>query len=302
MNWIDQLAGLAGPCVIVTVAKAEGSTPREAGARMLVTSDAIYGTIGGGNLEFKATDRARKMLADASETAVASERYALGPSLGQCCGGVATLLFERSLPDHREWSKALAELRTADKEATLVSGIGVIASERVKLDAVDDLTWDGERLIEPIKPNAFNIAVFGAGHVGQAIVHILGIIDCKVTWIDEREAQFPASVPENAEVRWSDAPALEVDDFPPNTRYIVLTHSHALDQDICERVLRRGDFAYLGLIGSATKRATFERRLALRGIEPRQLRRMTCPIGIDGIESKEPGVVAVAVAAELMRV
>ncbi|MEO7405105.1 MAG: xanthine dehydrogenase accessory protein XdhC, partial [Burkholderiales bacterium] len=134
------------------------------------------------------------------------------------------------------------------------------------------------------------------------IVTALAPLPCKITWIDERAAQFPSVLPANVTVMTSDAPPDEVARASAGSYFIVLTHSHALDEDICAKVLARGDFAYLGLIGSATKRATFERRLKVRGFDAVSVARITCPIGIAGIESKEPAAIAIAVVAELLQV
>ena len=248
LDWLNALNALDEPCVIVTVALAEGSTPREAGAKMIVTAGALHGTIGGGHLELKAIELARELLGDRTKPSTSFYRFPLGPSLGQCCGGTATLLFERLLP-------------------------------------VD-----------------FEILLFGAGHVGQALVRVLADLPVHVTWIDGRETQFPTAVPANVSVCCSDEPAMETGIAPPNAYFLVMTHSHALDQSICERILRREDFAYLGLIGSKTKRILFERRLTARGISAERLARMTCPIGIDGVASKEPATIAVAVVAQLLQV
>lgn len=295
-HWLDDLAALGEPAVLVTVAQAEGSTPREAGTRMIVTARDVLGTIGGGNLEFKAIALARERLRGESGGGVAFHRFALGPSLGQCCGGATVLALERIAPGEA-WV-AEAERRVAAGD-TIGLASGGDAPTRVLDAPPPSTTFDGERLVERIAPIDFVVWLFGAGHVGHAIVQVLATLPCRLTWIDEREAQFPAQVPSNTRVLWSDAPALDARDAPAGTHFLVMTHSHALDQDICEQVLRRADYAYLGLIGSATKRALFERRLAERGIARERLATLVCPIGIAGIASKEPGAIAIAVAAQL---
>jgi xanthine dehydrogenase accessory factor len=163
-------------------------------------------------------------------------------------------------------------------------------------------TPEGMVLLERIAPDAFHVTLFGAGHVGQALAASLGLLPCRVTWVDDRDGQFPATIPANVSVVTSAAPPLEVAQAPTGSFFLVMTHSHAIDQDICEEILRRDDFAYCGLIGSGTKRAMFERRLAQRGIPRERLSRLTCPIGIPGIRGKEPAVIAAAVVAQLLQV
>lgn len=250
------------PAVLVEVAQTRGSVPREAGTRMLVAVREVIGTIGGGHLEWKAIEQARRVLANHVSTPL-SFHYALGPTLGQCCGGSVTLRY-----------------------ALLNSELAA--------------HW-------PPAPSRFFVQMYGAGHVGRAIARLLGGIDCTVDWIDEREDEFPASLKANGD--WPahirkvavDAVESEVACAPAGTFYLVLTHQHELDWRITERVLARGDFNYLGLIGSKTKRAKFLHRFEQRGVAPERLARLTCPIGIAGIDGKEPEVIAVAVVAQLLQ-
>jgi xanthine dehydrogenase accessory factor len=155
--------------------------------------------------------------------------------------------------------------------------------------------------LDRIAPCDFAIVLFGAGHVGRALVRVLADVDCKITWVDTREAEFPRQVPANVDVVCTDAPEAEVDAAGPGSHFVVMTHSHALDEAICERILRRDDFAYFGLIGSLAKRRQFEKRLEQRGTPRGRFAAMTCPIGIAGIPGKEPVTIAIAVAAELLQ-
>lgn len=252
--WLQQ--GRAA--MVVQVLEAQGSTPREAGTRMLVSSGEVLGTIGGGHLELKAIAQARQAL-QRGDTDATEHRYALGPSLGQCCGGAVTL-------------------RTAP------------------LNAAQLAHW-------PEPPPRFTLQLYGAGHVGRAIVNLLRDIDCRVSWIDERDAEFGpvAALPPHIERVCVDEVQAEVAAAPPGARYLVLTHSHDLDLKIVEAVLRRGDFASLGLIGSATKRARFAHRLRERGIDEAMLARLSCPIGLPGIAGKDPAIIAVSVVAQLLQ-
>jgi xanthine dehydrogenase accessory factor len=340
LQTLQQLTGAGRCCVVVTVAHTEGSVPREAGTKMVVTPESAFGTIGGGHLEWKAMELARGMLS-ACGAAVAFYRFPLGPSLGQCCGGVASLVMER-LAGAQPWVAELQALSAAGVPALLVTprceettapGRRVlplaealdtrtaaidpalrVAAESLKTRSNSTgggdpaptamMVSDGKEfsaLLELVAADPFDIVLFGAGHVGRAAVEILQRLPCRLTWIDGRYGQLPASGPTNVNLIASDCPADEVDDAPTNAYYLVMTHSHALDQDICDRILRRGDFAYLGLIGSKTKRALFERRLKARGLSPAQLQRLTCPIGVPGITGKEPAVIAVSLAAQILQ-
>jgi len=246
------------PATVVEVVDCKGSVPRETGTRMLVARDAVLGTIGGGHLELQSVEQARALLAGDVAHAPLEREVALGPSLGQCCGGVLRL----------RWQPL--------SHAVLAA-------------------W-------PEPPPRFHLQLYGAGHVGRAIVHLLAGIDCRVQWIDERDSEFPAAAtPAHIERVCVEPVEAEVAQAPRAACYLVLTHSHDLDLRITEAILRRGDFAYLGLIGSATKRARFVHRFEQRGIAPDVLARLTCPIGVPGIDGKEPEVIAVAVVAQLLQ-
>ncbi|MCX5539899.1 xanthine dehydrogenase accessory protein XdhC [Paraburkholderia sp. CNPSo 3076] len=146
-----------------------------------------------------------------------------------------------------------------------------------------------------------HIVLFGAGHVGHALVTLLGMLPCVVQWVDERDELFPDEVPANVQIEATDTPAAIVDEAPAGAYFLVMTHNHALDFELTERIMRRRDFAWFGLIGSKTKRVKFERRLMERGLEAQRMDEMTCPIGVTGIVDKAPSSIAVAVAAQLMQ-
>lgn len=255
----------AEAAAVVTIASTKGSVPRPAGTKMLVTPQLVIGTIGGGHLEWTAIDVARRQLAGGGGPN--AQRFVLGASLGQCCGGVVNVTFETISPSPNS-------------------------------DAADAIErWFVDSIASPVLP----IVLFGAGHVGRALAIVLGQIPCLVTWVDSRDDAFPDNVGSNTKTIVTDAPEAEIDAAPPGTTFIVMTHAHALDETLTERILQRNDFAYLGLIGSTSKRKQFERRLAMRGMDRARFDRLTCPIGVEGIEGKEPGVIAVAVAAEVLR-
>jgi xanthine dehydrogenase accessory factor len=159
---------------------------------------------------------------------------------------------------------------------------------------------DGAYVIQLAGERRDHVFLFGAGHVGKAIVGALAPLPFRITWIDGRRDAFPPDTPPQVDKIESASPPGDVASAPPGTLYLVMTHSHPLDLEICAQVLRRDDFGFLGLIGSETKRARFASRLRAIGIAPHMLSRLTCPIGIPGIDGKEPAAIAVAVAAQLL--
>ena len=250
--------------ILVEVLDARGSVPRGSGTRMLVGAAQLAGTIGGGHLELKAIEQARALLAGQGRPPL-SVHFPLGPALGQCCGGAVTLGF-------------------------------------ALLDAAAMATW-------PQAAPRFHLQLYGAGHVGRAIAQALAPLHCVVDWIDEREEEFPATFsphgglwPAHIRKVCVDTVEAEVDTAPPGAFYLVLTHQHDLDLRISEAILRRGDFGFFGLIGSKTKKNRFIHRFEQRGLAAESIARMTCPIGVGGIEGKEPEVIAVSVAAQLLQV
>jgi xanthine dehydrogenase accessory factor len=311
--WLAQAAD--APAVLVTVATVEGSGPREPGARMRVDAGRTHGTIGGGHLELRAEEVARAMLA--SGEARRLERFALGPSLGQCCGGVVHLAFERANPAQL----ALLKER-CNQDSWRLAALDGAADSLLLDDACKPLQatgaaphfapsrgthvmqeQDGRRwLVDLVAAPRAQLVLFGAGHVGAAIVRALAELPCRVTWVDERDAMFPATVPANVTVEATDTPEAVVASAPHGATYLVMTHSHALDQRLSEAILSRSGVAWFGLIGSHTKRKQFEHRLRARGVDPARIAAMACPIGLPGITGKEPAVIAAAVAAQLLGV
>ena len=296
------------PSVLVTVAAVKGSVPREAGARMLVTARDFNDTIGGGHLEHRALEIARTMLQLGE--ARRFERFALGPSLGQCCGGVAWLAFERV--DAAQL--ALLKARRHRDSCRLVALDGPV--ESTVLDAQPFPGESGTRVLEGeggrrwlvdaiLAPRA-HLMLFGAGHVGAAIVRALADLPCRVTWVDERDAMFPSPIPDNVTIEATDTPETLAVQAAPGTSFLVMTHSHALDLRLCHAILARPAHPatpdWFGLIGSATKRSQFEARLRERGIVDDRLATMVCPIGLPGIAGKAPAVIAASSVAQLLAV
>ena len=307
MNWLTAALDCIAaeqPAVLVTVAEARGSTPRESGAKMLVRERDIVGSVGGGQLELLAIDAARKLMAD---KAVRPDlmRYSLGPDLGQCCGGAVRLLLEPLSQTDRRWLTKWQRLLSSPATGLLITGSdggkswadGATAEDGARIAESASHGW---QVIETVRSAAHPLWLFGAGHVGRALAKVVAELPFDVTWLDSRFDGFPAEIP--AGVRHVVAPRLAetVDEAPPATLFLVLTHSHQLDLEICDRVLQRGDFAFLGLIGSATKKARFLGALKGRGHGASVLERLVCPIGLAQIPGKQPMAIAVATAAQLL--
>ncbi|CAB3775966.1 hypothetical protein LMG28688_00139 [Paraburkholderia caffeinitolerans] len=182
----------------------------------------------------------------------------------------------------------------------MTSGVNKSANHCERIDAAGRVVI-GRRGTPVPHYGPMHVVLFGAGHVGHALVTLLGMLPCVVQWVDERDELFPDEVPANVQIEATDTPAAIVDEAPPGAYFIVMTHNHALDFDLSLRIMERGDFSWFGLIGSKTKRVKFERRLIDRGVAAERMSEMTCPIGVPGIVDKAPSSIAVAVAAQLMQ-
>ena len=288
-----------GAAALVTVHDVKGSAPREAGAHMVVRPDgAFHGTIGGGQLEFRMLDIAREMLAAGRGPARIVDQ-ALGPDLGQCCGGRVKILIETF--DNRDLED-IAPLVEAEAAGGLFEVECRMEEGRVKRDlasAVGDDRWTGWR--ETHGEVRTPVLIFGAGHVGRALVLSLAPLPFSVRWLDDREDAFPSHIPSNAKaVRMRD-PEAEIAEAGPTSLILVMTHDHPLDMAIVAAALRRG-FPYVGLIGSATKRARFGKRFREIGIPEDTIHSLVGPIGLPGIEDKDPAVIAASVTAQLLQV
>lgn len=324
-HWVtelDQLLAAGNDVVRIVVVATKGSAPREAGATMLVHSHGSFGTLGGGHLEFQAIALARELL-DRSATATHSQRFTLGAALGQCCGGIVDLWWERftaadrvliaaatmqlqhgggvvlaSVVEGQSCQRELIVAGTAPVSPVLSEAaltlLSAAAAQRVRVLHRESDTVLLERLDRQNTP----LWVFGAGHVGQALVSYLQELPFDITWVDSREEMFPTVLPANVTRRLSTAPAAEVCFAPDAAWFLVMTHDHQLDYAICAAILGRDSSGFIGLIGSRTKAARFSHRLTRQGYQPE---RITCPIGIAGITGKAPAVIAVAVTAQLLQ-
>ena len=289
-------------CALVSIVAAAGSAPREAGARMAVMGNGRFtGTIGGGALEWKAIADARAAIAKATANQAAppvrQSQQALGPDLGQCCGGSVRLLQEVFDPARLAQLQPLAdcEQRGAFATAGRINKGGVTRKIlRQDQAPASGLSW--EQFGQP----KHTLALFGAGHVGRALILSLAPLNFRVVWIDPRKDAFPSVVPGDVAVSRTPDPVAELDSVPHESFVLVMTHSHDLDFDIVSGALAAQRFAYVGLIGSDTKRARFRSRLKSAGIGERDIETLACPIGIPGIRSKVPSAIAASVVADLL--
>ncbi len=289
----------AAPAVVrVVIAAHRGSSPREAGAAMLVWLDGQAGTIGGGALEYEAAARARALLQDGGPRV---EKVPLGPGLGQCCGGAVTLVYERFTAAELA---ALPERGAHARPVVTDAGPMPLAIRRAlksaRAQGVAEVTLAGGWLVEPIARPERDVWIWGAGHVGRALVAVLAPLpDVALTWIDTAPERFPASIPAGVTHRAHPNPAALLAEAPVGAEHLILTFSHALDLDLCHRLLLHG-FADAGLIGSTSKWARFRTRLRALGHADAQIARIRCPIGDPGL-GKHPQAIAVGVAAGLLR-
>lgn len=301
-QWIGWLRRLdpSVPTAMVSVLASEGSAPRGAGTRMLVTAAGQEGTIGGGQLEYRAVDQARAMLDHAPGTWRVQD-YPLGPLLGQCCGGRVRLLVERLDPQELGW---LHDAEPGRMLATRLEADGVVREvfareTATRQSARGERPEAGTRIIEPVGERPRPVYLFGAGHVGQAIARHMTGLPLQLAWFDTRPEQGAIDgVTVVSEADIADC----VTQAPADAAVLILTHDHPLDYHLTLAALGRNVLpAFVGLIGSSTKIARFQSRLKADGISPEALGRLTAPIGVPGVSGKEPDVIAIAVCAQLLQ-
>lgn len=289
-----------GPVTRVVIAAIRGSSPREVGAEMLVWPQGQSGTIGGGALEYEAAQAAREQT-----DPVVLSRHALGPDLGQCCGGAVTLL--RETYD----ASSLAALADTISDDIVARPVVDTAADQLPLAIARILTQarnQGLRpqsqliegwMVESMHRPHTDLWIWGAGHVGRALVDVLSPLpDLAITWIDTTPERFPERIPAGVTMLPAADPVLLLRHAPVNAQHLVLTYSHELDLALCHGLISHG-FSFAGLIGSATKWARFRTRLAKLGHSPAEIARITCPIGTPAL-GKHPQMIAVGVAAELL--
>jgi xanthine dehydrogenase accessory factor len=268
-----------GTCAMVSVVNVEGSAPREVGARIVVTPLGFHGTIGGGTLEWHAIAKAQALLGRPTQHRLSV--HSLGPDLGQCCGGRVRLVTEVFALNELSEAKSFA--------AREEKGVFAVSGRILEPDFVEQFGDSNRKLF-----------LFGAGHVGRALVLALAPLPFDVIWIDPREGAFPSVVPSNVVTIKNENPAAEIANAPSDSFALVMTHSHPLDLEIIAAVLRNARFAYAGLIGSQTKRARFIKRLRESGIAADRISELVCPIGVSCVKSKHPAAIAAATAVQLL--
>ena len=288
---------------MVTIVGAQGSTPREMGARMLVWPDRFTGTIGGGSLERQGLDQARKLLSQAGRRH-ALQDYPLGPLLGQCCGGHVRLLVERIDAESLAWLEPATQAREPFALTARFEGGEITRAVEAQAPPSDGPRVpipEVRRVSETIRPALPRLVMFGAGHVAQAVARAFAPLPFHLDWLASREDLRPEASGTRATILSEDELAEAVEAAPADALFAIFTHSHDLDYRLTRAVLARGNFRYLGLIGSRTKRRRFEGRLRDDGVTDAELTRLTCPIGIAELKSKAPAVIAIALAAELLK-
>ncbi len=309
------------PAVVrVVVAQVQGSTPREPGAYMLVDAAGVTGTIGGGRLEWEALEAARAMLQRGTRSAQLMNRV-LGIDLGQCCGGVIAVWLEcfvgESLAQLRALEPCVANGPVVLSTSASAQGVRHTLSSGAVAEAAAAalLTLPRQRatpqvlraggeitFVERLDEQYPAVWLYGAGHVGQALAGMLVQLPLKLLWQDSRPGQIPAAAAAYSKVRSAPELVRTVAEAAPGTHFVVMTHDHALDYELCRAVLLRADAAWLGLIGSQSKSARFRSRLRRDGLPAPLIARLVCPIGVTGINSKWPAAIAVAIAAQLMQI
>lgn len=326
----------AGPCVRVVVVEVRGSTPREVGAEMLVTPTETFGTIGGGQLEYLATERAARLLSTVApaQPRLELELVPLGVARGQCCGGAVRLMFQTLVSEDRAFFAALAKHRehsdhlvtSMDRQRPFMlcasaSGISLASPQSNGLDSkttdsllrtltgtharTDSLQFASNAycpiLVQPLNPGNVPVTIFGAGHVGRACAYALAPLGSSVVLIDNRRAMLADLAEYGIASHCASDPAARMREVAAGSFVLIMTHDHALDLALCEQALKRTDLGHIGLIGSATKRRRFLQRLRAASYSEQQLQRLNCPIGITSIRSKEPAAIAISVAAEYLQ-
>lgn len=301
-------------CVLVTLVKAQGSVPREVGARMLVSEQGSIGTIGGGHLEWQAIQRAQTLLGQ-HQAMNCLESFSLGPQLDQCCGGGATLYYESYPTTQVTWLKTVLQRWQQGLMTTLSAyphrwphnGRGrtvlTVTPSQAAIELIEQTPGEFY-LVECLGPPQFKLVLFGAGHVAQALVQILRLLACHIIWVDSRAALFPELASEqeaSIDCRVTPPAAFAATQVPAHSFCLIMTHEHSLDLEICAHLLARSDLAYVGLIGSATKAARFRRRLSEQDLSAEQVANLVCPIGVSGIQAKQPAAIAIGVAAQLLQ-
>ncbi|WP_417433393.1 xanthine dehydrogenase accessory protein XdhC [Kiloniella sp.] len=290
-----------GCCAMVTMTEVLGSAPREAGTRMVIRPDGgFHGTIGGGTLEWRAQADAQKLMRN-KKALLNFSQHALGPELGQCCGGAVKLLIEVFTKEQLSDVKELAVM----EETGPFSTRGCFNADRVVRKITEEsqqkLSFDRNGdILESFGEKKRQVYLYGAGHIGRALMLNMAALPFDLVWIDSRHNALPSITPGNVEKIYTPTPVETLTTAPDGAFIVIMTHSHALDLDLVNAALSAERFAYVGVIGSDTKKARFKSRLKSFGMVKQNINKLVCPIGIDGIKSKHPAAIAASVTAELL--
>ncbi len=260
---IKSIKKINSSIILAKIIDTKGSVPREKNVFMVISSENQFGTIGGGEFEFRVTKESLKLL-QLKDKYNDTFQYSLGPSLGQCCGGY-------------------------------------IKVELIKFDNGLKLLEKFDLKNEIINQNQ-NLYIFGAGHVSNALTNKLDGVGFNIFVIDSREEYLKKIKYQYANKVLAKNPEIIIQNSPSESYFIVLTHSHKLDFDICSNILKKNNFNFFGLIGSQTKKIKFRKRLKDSGFKENLINKMECPIGIDSINGKEPDVIAISIIARLLEV
>ncbi|GHB34430.1 xanthine dehydrogenase accessory protein XdhC [Pseudovibrio japonicus] len=306
--WGEVLSALdaTGRCVLVSIVDVAGSSPREVGARMVVRPDMSFkGTIGGGRLEFDVLHEAVSLMKSDSAN-FQTRSYALGPDLGQCCGGRVEIAFEQFFLNFRDIAQDFSTKECMGIFSTTANICSSGSVERHVLPPAMSSSESAEivlnqgKLTERFGEDRPHLYLFGAGHVGKALVLAMAPLGFRISWIDERNEIFPKYLPSNIRCIHLNEPQVIVKNLEPGNYVIVMTHDHKRDHAIVDAAVRRTDLAFIGLIGSATKRARTLKRFKDSGISEAQSKQLVCPVGITEIKSKKPSDIAISIAAQLL--
>ena len=349
MSWIGAISKhkhQKDDYVVITVVETNGSTPCNTGQKIVYSGgDNFYGSIGGGNFEYKALKNAQRMLSlDVNQVEVV--RYPLGASLGQCCGGYVKVMFESELNDagidqDQSWIKHVKDLEEQGSDFIVCTEIGSInesrrlgykivythdqtndtsvdSSSSDKFNEIDDLfnlTGSDKELKKAAilmqedsicyERFAYSekqpVAVFGAGHISRALMPMLSKLPVKVYWIDDRKAELDKYEGDTSTINIvCDDPSVAVSDLPKNIYCMIITYSHQIDFDICEQVMLRDSFCYLGVIGSSIKGNKFKKRLLNKGLSENIVDKLRCPMGMKYKFIKSPIAISISIATDLI--
>lgn len=296
-------------CFLATIVESSGSTPRSAGAYMLIdTNGRLYGTIGGGNLEYQAILTGQQRLAEHSsfiyDYVLTAEHSA---QLGMICGGSCRVLFYyfASAADDLALAEKLLQTAEAKKEYYLLLPLG-----EGKIDIRNNFALAGRKGIVTVGEKQYyaeqfaydgKVYIFGGGHLAQELVPLLSHLDFQCTVIEDRpefadRSLFPAA----EQVILADFKQLAGKiQIKANDYVAIMTRGHLHDAD-AERFVLNTDAGYIGVVGSRKKAALTKNTLLAEGFSQKQLERIITPIGID-IKSETPAEIAVSIAAQLIQ-